>query len=96
MVGVNRGLISDPAAPFGGVKQSGSGARAGTKGCTSSSRPSTSPLRGEITLDAISTTGGPVESRTTSEGARRTDTAPSLGPNSIASRTASADLTPIR
>ncbi|MDH4115909.1 MAG: NAD-dependent succinate-semialdehyde dehydrogenase [Acidimicrobiia bacterium] len=25
MVGVNRGLISDPAAPFGGVKQSGQG-----------------------------------------------------------------------
>ncbi len=25
MVGVNRGLVSDPAAPFGGVKQSGLG-----------------------------------------------------------------------
>jgi succinate-semialdehyde dehydrogenase/glutarate-semialdehyde dehydrogenase len=25
MVGVNRGLISDPSAPFGGVKQSGLG-----------------------------------------------------------------------
>ena len=25
MLGVNRGLISDPAAPFGGVKQSGIG-----------------------------------------------------------------------
>lgn len=25
MVGLNRGLISDPAAPFGGVKQSGIG-----------------------------------------------------------------------
>ena len=25
MVGLNRGLISDPAAPFGGVKQSGVG-----------------------------------------------------------------------
>ncbi|MFC4945429.1 aldehyde dehydrogenase family protein [Pseudonocardia sp. GCM10023141] len=30
MVGVNRGLISDPAAPFGGVKQSGLG-REGSK-----------------------------------------------------------------
>jgi succinate-semialdehyde dehydrogenase/glutarate-semialdehyde dehydrogenase len=25
MVAVNRGLVSDPAAPFGGVKQSGLG-----------------------------------------------------------------------
>jgi succinate-semialdehyde dehydrogenase/glutarate-semialdehyde dehydrogenase len=25
MVGLNRGLISDPAAPFGGVKESGLG-----------------------------------------------------------------------
>jgi succinate-semialdehyde dehydrogenase/glutarate-semialdehyde dehydrogenase len=25
MVGVNRGLVSDPSAPFGGVKQSGLG-----------------------------------------------------------------------
>ena len=27
MVGVNRGLVSDPSAPFGGVKQSGLGPR---------------------------------------------------------------------
>jgi succinate-semialdehyde dehydrogenase/glutarate-semialdehyde dehydrogenase len=25
MVGVNRGIVSDPAAPYGGVKQSGLG-----------------------------------------------------------------------
>jgi succinate-semialdehyde dehydrogenase / glutarate-semialdehyde dehydrogenase len=25
MVGLNRGIVSDPAAPFGGVKQSGLG-----------------------------------------------------------------------
>jgi succinate-semialdehyde dehydrogenase/glutarate-semialdehyde dehydrogenase len=25
MIGLNRGLVSDPAAPFGGVKQSGLG-----------------------------------------------------------------------
>ena len=34
MVGVNRGVVSDPAAPFGGVKQSGigrEGARAGLR-----------------------------------------------------------------
>ena len=32
MVGVNRGVISDPAAPFGGVKQSGLGREGGSEG----------------------------------------------------------------
>lgn len=32
MVGVNRGVISDVAAPFGGVKESGVGREAGTEG----------------------------------------------------------------
>ena len=32
MVGVNRGLVSDPAAPFGGVKQSGIGREGGHEG----------------------------------------------------------------
>ncbi len=32
MVGVNRGLISDPAAPFGGVKESGIGREGGQLG----------------------------------------------------------------
>jgi succinate-semialdehyde dehydrogenase/glutarate-semialdehyde dehydrogenase len=32
MVGVNRGLVSDPAAPFGGVKQSGVGREGGHEG----------------------------------------------------------------
>jgi succinate-semialdehyde dehydrogenase/glutarate-semialdehyde dehydrogenase len=32
MVGVNRGIVSDPAAPFGGVKQSGIGREGGRHG----------------------------------------------------------------
>ena len=32
MVGLNRGLVSDPAAPFGGVKQSGLGREGGFEG----------------------------------------------------------------
>jgi succinate-semialdehyde dehydrogenase/glutarate-semialdehyde dehydrogenase len=32
MVGLNRGLVSDPAAPFGGVKASGIGREGGHEG----------------------------------------------------------------
>ncbi len=32
MIGLNRGLVSDPAAPFGGVKQSGIGREGGQQG----------------------------------------------------------------
>ncbi|HXA59727.1 MAG TPA: aldehyde dehydrogenase family protein, partial [Streptosporangiaceae bacterium] len=32
MVGLNRGLVSNPAAPFGGVKQSGLGREGGFEG----------------------------------------------------------------
>jgi succinate-semialdehyde dehydrogenase/glutarate-semialdehyde dehydrogenase len=32
MIGLNRGMVSDPAAPFGGVKQSGIGREGGHEG----------------------------------------------------------------
>jgi succinate-semialdehyde dehydrogenase/glutarate-semialdehyde dehydrogenase len=32
MIGLNRGLVSDPAAPFGGVKQSGLGREGAQEG----------------------------------------------------------------
>ena len=32
MVGLNTGLVSNPAAPFGGVKQSGFGREGGPEG----------------------------------------------------------------
>jgi succinate-semialdehyde dehydrogenase / glutarate-semialdehyde dehydrogenase len=34
MIGLNRGLVSDPAAPFGGMKQSGIGREGGHEGLT--------------------------------------------------------------
>ena len=41
MMGLNVGVISNAAAPFGGVKQSGSAARAASRASTSTSRRST-------------------------------------------------------
>jgi succinate-semialdehyde dehydrogenase/glutarate-semialdehyde dehydrogenase len=32
MVGLNQGIVSNPAAPFGGVKHSGIGREGGTEG----------------------------------------------------------------
>lgn len=32
MIGLNRGMVSDPSAPFGGVKQSGLGREGGSEG----------------------------------------------------------------
>ena len=43
MIGLNRGVLSDPAGPFGGVKQSGLGREGSTTASESSPRPSTLP-----------------------------------------------------
>lgn len=39
MVGVNRGIVSDPSAPFGGVKQAGIGREGGTFGIEEFTEP---------------------------------------------------------
>ena len=45
MVGVNTGLVSNPAAPFGGVKRAASAARAASRASRSTSRRPTSRCR---------------------------------------------------
>ena len=47
MVGLNQGMVSNPAAPFGGIKHSASAARAATRESRSTSRRSTAPSRPE-------------------------------------------------
>ena len=39
MIALNRGLVSDPAAPFGGVKQSGLGREGGSHGVLEFTEP---------------------------------------------------------
>ena len=41
MLGLNIGVVSNAAAPFGGVKQSASGAKAASRESRSTSRPNT-------------------------------------------------------
>ena len=43
---LNRGLVSDPAAPFGGVKQSGLGREGAHHGMLEFWKPNTSPRTG--------------------------------------------------
>ena len=45
MVGLNQGMVSNAAAPFGGVKHSGFGREGGPRASRSTSRPSTSRWR---------------------------------------------------
>ena len=47
MVGLNRGLVSDPAAPSAGSRKAASAAKAGSKGSSPSPRASTSPSTGD-------------------------------------------------
>ena len=46
MVGINRGLVSDPSAPFGGVKQSGLGREGAREGLLEYTESSTSASTG--------------------------------------------------
>ena len=55
MVGVNRGVVSDPSAPFGGVKQSGSAARAPAPVSRNSRRLSTSASTEPVHETSVST-----------------------------------------
>ena len=48
MVGLNRGLVSDPAAPFGGVKEAASAAKVGSRASSPSPRPNTYLSVGDI------------------------------------------------
>ena len=49
MIGLNRGLVSDPSAPFGGTKQSGIGREGGADGLGSSWKSSISRRFGDRT-----------------------------------------------
>src|ERR1700675_4405304 len=46
MIGLNRGLVSDPAAPFGGTKQSGIGREGANEGMKEFMEPQYGPVRG--------------------------------------------------
>ncbi len=52
MVGLNRGIVSDPAAPFGGVKQSGLGREGAHDGLLETPRRNTSRPIGDSGYDA--------------------------------------------
>jgi succinate-semialdehyde dehydrogenase/glutarate-semialdehyde dehydrogenase len=54
MVGINTGLISNEVAPFGGVKQSGSGAKARATASRTTWSSSTSACRTDAAARAFS------------------------------------------
>jgi acyl-CoA reductase-like NAD-dependent aldehyde dehydrogenase len=57
MVGINRGIVSDPSAPSAGRSKAGSGAKAAGTGCVSSRRPSTSAWTSYDQAGAVAAAG---------------------------------------
>lgn len=56
MVGLNRGVLSNAAAPFGGVKASGFGREGAARASRSTSRPSASRSTSPSSIE-VATTG---------------------------------------
>ena len=81
MVGLNRGIVSDPAAPFGGVKQSGIGREGAHEGLLEFTETSQARPGSECTTTQIARTTSPVLLRY-SCGVEESNAIESRGPSS--------------